>query len=68
MSGCLYFPNNFKNIRDHIKLQNLFPINVNSFQRKPKLTYPFYFAIVLGLYLKQYLFQTKLERTGLDRC
>ena len=43
MSGYLYFPNNLKDIEDHIpytglyKLQNLFPINGNSFQRKPKL-------------------------------
>ena len=44
MSGYLYFPNNFKNIKDHIKLQNLFPINGNSFQRKPNL-------IPAGIYL-----------------
>ena len=39
MSGCLYFSNNLKNIKDNIKLQNLFPINGNSFQRKPKGNY-----------------------------
>ena len=37
MSDCLYFPNNLRNMKNHIKLQNLFPIIVNSFQRKPKL-------------------------------
>ena len=37
MSGYLYFLNNLKNINDDIKLQNLFPINGNSFQRKPRL-------------------------------
>ena len=41
MSGYLYFPNNLKDIkRPYIgwydKLQNLFPINSNSFQRKAK--------------------------------
>ena len=59
MSGYLYFP----------KLQNHFQINDNTFQRKPQLiaTYPLYFTI-LGLYLKQYLFQNKLLRTGLEPC
>ena len=33
MSSCLYFPNNLKDI----KLQNLFPIDGKSFQRRPKL-------------------------------
>ena len=28
---------NLKNIKKHIKLQNIFSINGNSFQRKPKL-------------------------------
>ena len=45
MSSYLYFPNELKDIRDHIyayigiydKLQNLFPINGKSFQRKPKV-------------------------------
>ena len=42
MGGYLYFPNNLKDIKDHIKadmicFQNLFPINGNSFQRKTKL-------------------------------
>ena len=37
MSGYLYFPNNFKNIKYHIKLYNLLPITGNSFQRKTKL-------------------------------
>ena len=50
MSGYLYFPNNLKDIEDHIpytglydKLQNLFPINGNSFQRKPKPKLPLTF-------------------------
>ena len=38
MSSYLYFPNNLRYKRPHIglhdKLQNLFPINGNSFQRK----------------------------------
>ena len=43
MGGCLYFPSNLKDIKDHIqdavvdglynKLQNLFTIKSNSFQR-----------------------------------
>ena len=50
MSCCLHFPNNLKDIkfkrhkrhrRPYIglydRLQNIFPIKVNSFQRKPKL-------------------------------
>ena len=42
MSGYLYFPNNLKDVEGHIiglydKLQNLFPINANSLQGKPKL-------------------------------
>ena len=44
MSGYSYFPNNLKDIKDHIDyiakkttLQNLFPINGNSFQRKTTL-------------------------------
>ena len=43
MSGYVYFPNNLKDIKDHNymglydDLQNLFPINGNSVQRKPKL-------------------------------
>ena len=37
MTGYLYFPNNLKDIGLDDKLQNLFPINGNSFQRKPKL-------------------------------
>ena len=42
VSGYLYFPNNLKDIRDHMwalydNLQNLFPINGNNFKRKPKL-------------------------------
>ena len=42
VSGYLYLPNNLKDIkRPYIglydKFQNLFPINGNSFQRKPKL-------------------------------
>ena len=42
MSDYLYFPNNLKDIKKpyidlYDKLQNLFPINGNSFQRKPKL-------------------------------
>ena len=41
MSGYLYSPNNLKDIKrpyiDWGKLQNLFPINGNSFQGKNKL-------------------------------
>ena len=38
MSCYYYFSNNFKDIKDkYDKLQNLFPINGNSFSRKPKL-------------------------------
>ena len=34
------------------------------------LSYPLYSTAVLGLYLfqKQYLFQNKFQRTGLDPC
>ena len=42
MSSYLSFPNNLKEVKDHMgwydKLQNLFPINSISFQRKTKLT------------------------------
>ena len=40
MSGYLYFQNNLKDIKDHIgwyDVENPFPINGNSFQRKTKL-------------------------------
>ena len=45
MSDYLHFPNNLKDIKDHItiyiglygKLQELFPIKGNSFQGKSKL-------------------------------
>ena len=42
MSGYLYFHNNLKDIRRpyidlHDKFENPFPINSNSFQRKPEL-------------------------------
>ena len=42
MSGYLYFPDNLKDIKKTIiglydKLQNPFPINDDSFQRKSKL-------------------------------
>ena len=38
MSGYLYFPNNVKDIKEHNdNLQNLFPINSNSFQRNVNL-------------------------------
>ena len=37
ISGYLYFPNDLKDIQDHIQLQNPFPINGNSFERKPEL-------------------------------
>ena len=47
MSGHLYFPNNLKDIEDHMgvydKLQNLFPISGNRFQRKHKLKLPLIF-------------------------
>ena len=45
MNSYLYFPNNLKDKRHkrpyiglYDRLQNLFPINGNSFQRKPTLT------------------------------
>ena len=73
MSGYFYFPNNLKDIRSYIdwydKLQIFFLINGNSFQRKTEvIATPFYFTVVLGLYLKQPLFQNKLQRTGLESC
>ena len=34
MSDYLYFSNNLKNIKDHSKLQNIFPINDKSLQKK----------------------------------
>ena len=41
MSDYLYFPNNLRDKRPYIglydKLQNLFPVNGNNFQRKPGL-------------------------------
>ena len=44
MSGYLYFPNNVKDIKDHNdNLQNLFPINSNSFQRNVNLWLPLIF-------------------------
>ena len=48
------------------KLQNLFPINGNSFHRKPKLTVTP--CIVLCLYLTQYSSQNKLQSTDLEPC
>ena len=43
--------------KDHIKLQLMVAV---------LYSYPFYFTVVLSLHLKQYLFQNKLQRTGLD--
>ena len=72
MSGYLYFPNNLKDKKTYKgcydKLQNVFLINSNSFQRKTKLIATPYFTVVLGLHLKQHLFQNKLQRTGLEPC
>ena len=31
-----------------------------------EVSYPLYFTVVLGLYLKQHLFQNKLQGTGLS--
>ena len=46
-------------------MQNLFPINGKSFQRKPKLiATPHILKVVLCLYLKRYLF--KKGRTNLE--
>ena len=52
-----------------ISCKVFFPINSNSFQRKIKvIATTLYFTVVLGLYLKQHLFQNKLQRTGLEHC
>ena len=69
MSGYYYFPNNLKDIKDHDKLQKLFPINGNSFQRKPKLiaTLPLIFYSSIR-FVFETVFQNKLRRTGLDPC
>ena len=43
MSGCLYFSNNLKNMKDHIKLQNLFQLMVTVFKENLRATTPFLF-------------------------
>ena len=52
MSGYLYFLNNVKNIRRpyvdlHDKLENPFPINSNSFQRKPELISLIFYSSII---------------------
>ena len=54
MSGYFFFPNNSKNIKDHIKpyiglyykLKNLFPINSNNFQIKPRFIAKFIYNLI----------------------
>ena len=76
MNGYLYFPNNLKDKRHkrpyiglYDRLQNLFPINGNSFQRKPKLiaTLPLIFYSSIR-FVFETVFQNKFWRTGLDPC
>ena len=46
-----------------ISCKIFFQLMVTAFKENPSLQLNFYFTIVLGLYLKQYLFQNKLQRT-----
>ena len=45
-----------------------FQLIVTTFNENLTYSYPLYFTVVLCLYLKQYLFQNKLQRTGLEHC
>ena len=59
MSGYLYFPNNIKDIEDHIwaymiSYKIFFQLMITAFKENLNLQLP---LIVLGLYLKQYSFQ-----------
>ena len=74
MSGYLYFPNNLKDIEDHIQpyymisYKIFFQLMLTVFQENLNLQLPLYFTAILGLYLKQYLFQNKLQITDLELC
>ena len=48
-----------------ISSKTLFQLMVTE---EANLSYPLYSTAVLDLYLKQYLSQNKLQRTGLDPC
>ena len=72
MSGYLYFPNNFKDIKDHIQADMIsckifFQLMVTVFKENLNLQLLLIFYSSIRFVLKQYLFQNKLKRTGLDR-
>ena len=49
--------------------KNLFSLKDNSFQKKAcTYSYPFHFAVVFCLKLKQYPLQSKLQSAGLEPC
>ena len=72
MSGYLHFSNNLRHRRPYIglydKLQNLLQLMVTVFKENLNFSYPLYYTAVFGVYLKQYLFQNKLQRKDLELC
>ena len=64
MSGYCYFPNNLKHkilyIGLYDKLQNLFPINGESFQRKPKLIATLIFYSCIRFVFETIFFSEKI--------
>ena len=50
-----------------ISYKTFFQLMIIVFKKKNETySYPLYSTIVLGLYLKQHLFQNELQRTGLE--
>ena len=52
-----------------INCKIFFQLMVTVYKEKPKsYSYALYYAVALGLYLKQHIFQNKMQRTGLEPC
>ena len=52
-----------------INCKVFFQLMVTVYKEKPKsYSYALYYAVALGLYLKQHIFQNKMQRTGLEPC
>ena len=74
MSGYLYFPNNLKDIENHIQAYMIiykifFQLMGTVVKENLNLQLPpIFYSSILPLYLKQYLFYNKLQITGLKLC
>ena len=73
MSDYLYFPNNFKDIKDHIQADMIsckifFQLMVTVFKENLNLQLPLMFYSSIRFVFALHLFQNKLQRTGLEPC